>query len=136
MDPIEIEVEQVTFTYEDGVKALTELNCCARAGEFLVVLGANGAGKSTLCFLLSGIVPHIYGGQRTGKLLVAGQDPWDQPLFVTAKSTGVLLQDPEIGCHKTLLEIMAENLAHFALPLERDSQITVFDFLQIIRDLE
>ncbi len=62
----------------------------------MVVLGANGAGKSTLCFLLSGIVPHIYGGKRLGKLSVAGHDPWDEPLFQIAQYCGVLLQDPEV----------------------------------------
>jgi energy-coupling factor transport system ATP-binding protein len=96
MNSFEIEIEQVTFTYEDGVVALAELNFQARAGEFIVVLGANGAGKSTLCFLMSGIVPHIYGGRRTGKVVIAGHDPWDEPLFVTAQYSGVLLQDPEV----------------------------------------
>ena len=96
MENFEIELEQVTFTYEDEVKALSNLNFKARAGEFVVVLGANGAGKSTLCFLLSGIAPHIYGGRREGKLSVAGHDPWDEPLFMSARYSGVLLQDPEV----------------------------------------
>lgn len=96
MSSPEIFIEDVTFTYEDGVQALTALNFSARPGEFIVVLGANGAGKSTLCFLLSGIVPHIYGGKRTGTVSVAGSDPWDEALFTTAQSCGVLLQDPEV----------------------------------------
>ncbi len=96
MESLVIQIENVTFTYADGVEALSELNFSARPGEFIVVLGANGAGKSTLCFLLSGIVPHIYGGRRTGTLLAAGQDPWDHALFETAQYSGVLLQDPEV----------------------------------------
>ena len=96
MDSFELEIENVTFTYEDGVEALSDLSFKARLGEFIVVLGANGAGKSTLCFLLSGIVPHIYGGQRTGNVSVAGRDPWDDPIYTTAQSCGVLLQDPEV----------------------------------------
>jgi energy-coupling factor transporter ATP-binding protein EcfA2 len=96
MEDLEIDLEQVTFTYEDGVKALENLQFHARLGEFVVVLGANGAGKSTLCFLLSGIVPHIYGGKREGEVQVAGHDPWDEPIFNTAKYSGVLLQDPEV----------------------------------------
>lgn len=96
MESFQINLEKVTFTYEDGVKALSDLNIQARPGEFLVVLGANGAGKSTLCFLLSGIVPHIYGGKRSGNLSVAGHDPWDEPLFRIAEYCGVLLQDPEV----------------------------------------
>ncbi len=96
MESLQINLEQVTFTYDDGVIALSDLNIHARPGEFLVVLGANGAGKSTLCFLLSGIVPHIYGGKRLGKLSVTGHDPWDEPLFQIAQYCGVLLQDPEV----------------------------------------
>jgi energy-coupling factor transport system ATP-binding protein len=96
MDFLGIQFDQVSFTYEDGVTALSDLKFEARAGEFIVVLGANGAGKSTLCFLLCGIVPHIYGGQRTGTVNVYGHDPWDNPLFVTAQYCGVLLQDPEV----------------------------------------
>ena len=96
MSPLEIEIEHVDFTYEDGAQALTDLSLKASPGEFIVVLGANGAGKSTLCFLLSGIVPHIYGGKRTGKVAVADHDPWDEALFEIAQYCGVLLQDPEV----------------------------------------
>ncbi len=89
-------LNDVTFEYEGGVTALHNLNLTARRGEFIVVLGANGAGKSTLCYLLSGIVPHIYGGKRSGDLEVAGRDPWEDPPYVTAQRCGVLLQDPEV----------------------------------------
>ncbi|MCS6964289.1 ABC transporter ATP-binding protein [Thermoflexus sp.] len=91
-----VKLHEVTFTYEGGVVALRDLNLTVRRGEFVVVLGANGAGKSTLCYLLSGIIPHIYGGRRTGEVQVAGRDPWDDPIYITAQRCGVLLQDPEI----------------------------------------
>ena len=95
-DDVIISLQDVTFTYEGGVVALRDLNLTARKGEFVVVLGANGAGKSTLCYLLSGIVPHIYGGRRLGHVSVAGLDPWDEPLYVTSQRCGVLMQDPEV----------------------------------------
>jgi energy-coupling factor transporter ATP-binding protein EcfA2 len=91
-----ISLQDVTFTYEGDVVALRNLNLTAHKGEFVVVVGANGAGKSTLCYLLSGIVPHIYGGRRRGYVLVAGLDPWDEPLYITAQRCGVLMQDPEV----------------------------------------
>lgn len=91
-----ISLQDVTFTYEGNVVALRNLNLTAHKGEFVVVLGANGAGKSTLCYLLSGIVPHIYGGRRRGHMSVAGLDPWDEPLYVTSQRCGVLMQDPEV----------------------------------------
>jgi energy-coupling factor transporter ATP-binding protein EcfA2 len=91
-----ISLQDVTFTYEGDVVALRNLNLTARKGEFVVVLGANGAGKSTLCYVLSGIVPHIYGGRRLGHVSVAGLDPWDEPLYITSQRCGVLMQDPEV----------------------------------------
>jgi energy-coupling factor transporter ATP-binding protein EcfA2 len=89
-------LRKVTFAYEGDVLALRDLNLTVREGEFVVVLGANGAGKSTLCYLISGIVPHIYGGRRRGHLTLAGIDPWDEPLYVTSQRCGVLMQDPEV----------------------------------------
>ncbi|HLB65450.1 MAG TPA: energy-coupling factor transporter ATPase [Anaerolineales bacterium] len=89
-------LRKVTFAYEGDIVALRDLNLSVRKGEFVVVLGANGAGKSTLCYLISGIVPHIYGGRRQGHLTLVGIDPWDEPLYVTSQRCGVLMQDPEV----------------------------------------
>jgi energy-coupling factor transport system ATP-binding protein len=116
-DPFEIDLEGVTFTYEDGAQALIDLSLKACSGEFVVVLGANGAGKSTLCFLLSGIVPHIFGGKRTGKVSVAGHDPWDDPIFVTSQYCGVLLQDPEVQLfNPTVFTEMAFGPSNLKVP--------------------
>lgn len=95
-DDVVVSLQDVTFAYEGDVVALRHLNLTARRGEFVVVLGANGAGKSTLCYIISGIVPHIYGGRRAGTVTVAGLDPWDEPLYVTSQRCGVLMQDPEV----------------------------------------
>lgn len=91
-----INLQNVTFTYEGDIVALSDLNLTVKKGEFVVVLGANGAGKSTLCYLISGIVPHIYGGRRRGDVLIGDIDPWDEPLYTTAQRCGLLMQDPEV----------------------------------------
>jgi energy-coupling factor transport system ATP-binding protein len=119
MPPFEIDIENVDFTYEDGVQALSSLSLKAQPGEFIVVLGANGAGKSTLCFLLSGIVPHIYGGKRTGKVSVASHDPWDEALYEVATYCGVLLQDPEVQLfNPSVFTEMAFGPANLHIPRE------------------
>jgi len=112
-----ISLQDVTFIYEGDVVALRDLNLTARKGEFVVVLGANGAGKSTLCYLLSGIVPHIYGGRRRGHVSVAGLDPWDEPLYVTSQRCGVLMQDPEVQLFMpTLKAELAFGPANLGMP--------------------
>ncbi len=114
-----ISLNDVTFEYEGGVTALRDIDLAIPAGEFVVVLGANGAGKSTLCYLLSGIVPHIYGGKRSGEVVVAGRDPWDDPLYVTAQRCGVLLQDPEVQLFMpTLKAEVAFGPANLGVPRE------------------
>jgi len=112
-----ISLQDVTFTYEGDVVALRNLNLTARKGEFVVILGANGAGKSTLCYLLSGIVPHIYGGRRRGHVSVTGLDPWDEPLYVTSQRCGVLMQDPEVQLFMpTLKAELAFGPANLGVP--------------------
>jgi len=112
-----ISLQDVTFTYEGDVVALRNLNLTARKGEFVVVLGANGAGKSTLCYVLSGIVPHIYGGRRLGHVSMAGLDPWDEPLYVTSQRCGVLMQDPEVQLFMpTLKTELAFGPANLGVP--------------------
>lgn len=114
-----IALENVTFTYEGDVVALQDLNLAARRGEFIVVLGANGAGKSTLCYLISGIVPHIYGGRRRGNVRVVDLDPWDEPLYITAQRCGVLMQDPEVQLFMpTLKAELAFGPANLGVPRE------------------
>ena len=112
-----VSLQDVTFTYEGDVVALRNLNLTARRGEFVVVLGANGAGKSTLCYLISGIVPHIYGGRRQGTVSVAGLDPWDEPLYLTAQHCGLLMQDPEVQLFMpTLKAELAFGPANLGVP--------------------
>ena len=132
-DHVVIELEDVTFTYEGDVVALRQLNLVAREGEFVVVLGANGAGKSTLCYLLGGIVPHIYGGRRRGHVSVAGSDPWDEPLYITSQRCGTLMQDPEVQLFMpTLRSELAFGPSNLGVPRGRIVQRTR-DALSLVR---
>jgi len=90
-----VSVSNLSFQYEGGAEALKGISFDVKRGELFVVMGPNGAGKTTLCFILSGIIPNMYGGVRKGRVNVLGFDPWDQPIYETAKKVGVLLQDPE-----------------------------------------
>jgi len=90
-----LSLENLSFSYDGEKEVLQGINLSLNPGDFLVVLGANGAGKSTLCYLISGVVPNIYGGTRSGSLLVDGLDPWEHRMHNLSQHCGIVLQDPE-----------------------------------------
>jgi cell division transport system ATP-binding protein len=47
-----IQLYNVTKTYDNGVKALSDLTLRIHKGEFVFLVGPSGAGKSTLTKLL------------------------------------------------------------------------------------
>ena len=46
-------LEQVSFSYEPGVRILDNVNFKAKAGDSFAIVGPTGAGKTTLVNLLS-----------------------------------------------------------------------------------
>jgi energy-coupling factor transport system ATP-binding protein len=64
-------------------------------GEAVAVVGENGAGKTTLCYLLSGVIPHIYGGTIKGRVSVAGVEPKDSSMRDLSRQVSIVLQDPD-----------------------------------------
>ncbi len=50
-----VKIENASFTYPDGHKAINNLSLSVKDHELVGVVGANGAGKSTLLTLLTGI---------------------------------------------------------------------------------
>lgn len=90
-----LRLKDVSFSYEGDITALEGITLEGYPGDFIAVFGANGAGKSTLCYLITGIIPNIYGGRRTGEVWVNGADPWDRPIYDTARGCSMVLQDPE-----------------------------------------
>ncbi len=87
--------ERVTFTHFDRTApALVDINLSIRRGSFTLLVGPSGSGKSSLCMLLNGIIPHLLGGELSGKVTVNGQDVAETPVRDLAHSVGLLFQDP------------------------------------------
>ena len=51
-----IEVENLSYSYSDGTRALNQVSFSLAEGESLAILGPNGAGKSTLLLHLNGLL--------------------------------------------------------------------------------
>jgi cobalt/nickel transport system ATP-binding protein len=65
-----IEVDGLSYTYSDGVRALDSVRFTVEAGESVGLIGPNGAGKTTLFLCLAGVLPAPVGSVR-----VTGLDP-------------------------------------------------------------
>lgn len=90
-----LEVTGLTYRYPAGATpALREVSFHLRPGEFLGVVGRSGAGKSTLCAALAGLVPHFFGGQMEGRVLVDGLDTRQVPVADLTAEVGLVLQNP------------------------------------------
>ena len=88
--------ERVNFTHFDRtVPALVNVDLTIRRGSFTLLVGPSGSGKSTLCMLLNGIIPHLLGGELSGKVVVDGNNVAETQVKDLARSVGLLFQDPE-----------------------------------------
>lgn len=90
-----VDVQNLSFSYPDGAKALKSINFKVFKGQIVAILGANGAGKTTLCHHLTGIIPSIYQGTTEGKAIVAGMNVYDHPVYELAQKVSFVTQDPE-----------------------------------------
>jgi ABC-type bacteriocin/lantibiotic exporter with double-glycine peptidase domain len=97
-----IEVDDVSFAYNEHEPLLTSLSLRIDPGEHAAIFGPNGAGKSTLVSLLLG----LYRPQ-SGRVLADGV-PYDVvDMRELRRSIGVVLQDPVI-----FPGTIAENIAY------------------------
>jgi energy-coupling factor transport system ATP-binding protein len=109
-EPI-IRIQNLTYTYSSGTRALTDLSLEVTPGEYVAIVGANGAGKTTLCMFLNGVIPNVIGGRLSGTVQVCGMDTFEHFVHEIAQDVGLVLQDPESQLFSSDVrsEIAAEN---------------------------
>lgn len=83
-------VENISYTYRDGKKALDSVSVRIRQGESLTVIGANGSGKSTLLYLLDGILK-----PQSGTITAFGVPLNDESVEFRQK-VSLLFQNPQV----------------------------------------
>ena len=70
-----IDIENVTFAYENGKNVLDNISLSIKKGEKVAILGRSGVGKSTLVKLLTGTYTYY-----TGSISVLGKVPTEKML--------------------------------------------------------
>jgi len=101
-----IEVEEVHFTYPNGVEALKNVSLIVNNGEFIAIMGQNGAGKTTLVKHFNGLLK-----PSKGVIRVDGVETTKTSVAALARTVGFVFQNPD---HQLFSETVEEEIA-FAL---------------------
>jgi ABC-type multidrug transport system fused ATPase/permease subunit len=108
--PLDLELRDLHFSYEQGSFALRGVDLLVPAGRTCALVGRTGSGKSTLASLVSRAME-----PEPGSVLLGGVDVLELDLQQLRAAVGVVTQRTEI-----LAGTLAENIALFAdLPRER-----------------
>jgi energy-coupling factor transporter ATP-binding protein EcfA2 len=109
-----ISLEDLTYTYPAAkTPALDGVTLAIEEGTFTAIIGRNNAGKTSLCYALAGIIPHLYGGNMAGRVLVDGLDTRESDVADLALRVGLVMQNPASqfsGARFTVFEEVAFGL--------------------------
>lgn len=104
-----IELEAVTFSYDNAHRALDKVTLKIEHGEWVGVVGRSGSGKSTLANLLVGLQT-----PQEGRYLVSGRNASEYTKKTWTKQFALVSQDPAL-----LRATVAENISfHRDVPEE------------------
>ena len=85
-----LKINNLSYTYREGHKALKGIDFSINKGESIAILGPNGAGKTTLILHLNGIL-----GELKGEIEVDGLEYSSENIGKIRKTVGVVFQDPD-----------------------------------------
>jgi len=101
-----IEVEDLHFTYPNGVEALKGISLSISDGEFVAIMGQNGAGKTTLVKHFNGLLK-----PTKGRVLIDGVDTRHVSVATLSRKVGLVFQNPD---HQLFSETVEDEVS-FAL---------------------
>ncbi|OIQ52245.1 Energy-coupling factor transporter ATP-binding protein EcfA1 [Pseudodesulfovibrio hydrargyri] len=117
-----ISLDNLTYTYPAAKKpALDGITLDIEEGTFTAIVGRNNAGKTSLCYALAGVIPHLYGGDMAGRVLVDGLDTRESDVADLGLRVGLVMQNPASqfsGARFTVFEEVAFGLENRGV--ERD----------------
>lgn len=102
----EIIFDSLSFTYHGSkTPALRNINAEIKDGKSIFIMGHEASGKSTLCYSLNGIVPKLFKGDYSGRVLINGEEVAKKKVSEMSKIVGLVLQDFEAQLFSTNVEL-------------------------------
>lgn len=91
-----IEVKDLFYTYPNFTEPfLKGVNLTIDKGDLVLLTGPSGCGKTTLCRCLIGLIPHFYGGEVKGEVVISNLPVKDHTISELAQHVGFVFQNPE-----------------------------------------
>ena len=87
--PKAVEIENFSYDYPDGTKALADINLSIAHGEKVAIIGPNGAGKSTLLLAMSVFL------KGAGKIVIDGIEASAKNAKKIRRLLGLVMQNPD-----------------------------------------
>ena len=90
-----IEFQNVSFSYPDNAEGgLKQIDLTIPDGQCVLLCGRSGCGKTTLTRLINGLIPQVFPGNLSGRVLLDGEDLADLPMYRIAEKVGSVFQNP------------------------------------------
>ncbi|EHS55908.1 energy-coupling factor ABC transporter ATP-binding protein [Paenibacillus sp. Aloe-11] len=103
-----LSLNQVSFRYPNGTKAVDHISMSFQAGEKVAIIGQNGAGKTTAVKLMNGLLK-----PSSGTVIVDGWDTKDHTTAQISSKVGYVFQNPDDQLfHETIYEEVAFSTRH------------------------
>ncbi|RDY29612.1 ABC transporter ATP-binding protein [Romboutsia weinsteinii] len=126
----DIEINNVSFTYEDETEVLSNLSLSIEAGKTVALVGPSGGGKTTLCSL----IPRFYDFED-GDIKIDGKNIKDISLRSLRKNIGVVQQDVFLFTGTIRDNILCGNPnASNEEIIEAAKKARIHDFIQTLPD--
>jgi energy-coupling factor transport system ATP-binding protein len=98
-DEVVVSIGGLSHVYQDGTRALHDVDLEIRRGEFVGILGQNGSGKTTLVKHFNALLK-----PTEGTVIVAGLDTRKASIAEMALAVGYIFQNPDAQIFKMKVE--------------------------------
>ena len=109
---IALSIKNLTFSYDDKVKVLKNINVEIEEGKYVSLIGHNGSGKSTLAKVIVGLLE-----TRVGTIEIFGDALTEKNVREIRQKVGIVFQNPDnqfIGA--TVRDDIAFGLENHCVP--------------------
>jgi multiple sugar transport system ATP-binding protein len=119
----QIDLDDVTKVYADGIKAVDDLDLDIQDGEFIVLVGPSGCGKTTALRMIAGLETITEGTITIGDRVVNGVPPKERDI-------AMVFQNYALYPHMSVYDNMA-----FGLKLRKLSKTEIDERVQRAADI-